>query len=282
METKDLNSKEIKQITKILDKELSKSEDKINMDVVNECFRKLDELQGGACKKTEAELEEGLIKIKKGSDRIQAEIAKNEIARSCEAPRKMPLRRSFALAALSVFLVIGLSFSALALSLGGYSKAWNYISDSVKTLFNIKPSESTVDGIEIIKGEYTNIYDNIEVLLREENIDMLYPSKLPDGVKIEAIRYIDLIDGKYKIFIQFNSLDFNMSFYNFPSSNLDMMVDANIYTPELTDFYIVSKNENSATVYNAIAQYKNCEYIINSDTYENLILIIDNLTEVTK
>ncbi len=276
------NNKEIQMITARLDRELNKSEDKIDMDIVNECFRRLDELQGGVCKKTDEELEAGLIKIKKRSEKIQAEIVKNEMERSCSTQRKVPLGRSVALAALSVFLVIGLSFSILALSLGGYSKAWARVSNSVKTLFNMNPSEKDTNGITIIKGDYYNTYNTVEELLKAENIDILYPAKLPDGVKIETIRYVNLLDGKYDILLSFNSPCFNMTFYNYQQNDFEKLSGYSTYQANSLTFYIFSSKKQDTIIYSAIAQNNNEEYLINSDTYENLILIIDNLKEVEK
>ncbi len=279
---KNNNNKEIKRITTQLDRELSKSEDKIDMDIVNECFRRLDELQGGVCKKTDEELNAGLIRIKEKSEKIQAEILKNEMERSCNTQRKVPFGRSVALAALSVLLVIGLSFSILALSLGGYSKAWTCISNSVKTLFNMNSSESTVDGITIIKGEYSKQYDTIEQLLKEETLDILYPSQLPDGVKTEKIKYVELAENKYDIIFKFSSSQFHMTFGNYHQSNLEIIPYDTIFETELLTFYISSAQEKEQLVYRAIAQNSKGEYVINSDTYENLTLILNNLKEVEK
>ncbi len=276
------NNKEIQKITARLDRELNKREDKIDMDIVNECFRRLDELQGGVCKKTDEELEAGLIKIKEGSERIQAEIIKNEMERSCNTQKKVPLGRGLALAALSVFLVIGLSFSMLALSLGGYSKAWACVSNSVKALFNMNPSENDTNGITIIKGDYYNTYNTVEELLKAENIDILYPSKLPDDVKIETIRYVNISDGKYDILLSFNSPCFNMNFYNYKQNDSEKLYSYPTYETDLLTFYILSMTDQDNSVYTAVAQTHDGEYIINSDTYKNLTLILDNLKEVEK
>lgn len=173
----------------------------------------------------------------------------------------------------SVCFVLFSSFSVMALAMGGYSKAWSYISTHVHEILHMSEKKKTVDGIEIIKNDYTQKYETIEELLREENLDILYPSSLPDGYQIENI-VLKNLDDKSEYIFSFNNS--NISFYvtNYFSIDIEKLEYSENYKVSDADFYITQLPDN---VFQAITHTNEMEYTIICSNYDELIFILSNM-----
>lgn len=269
------NQKQIDELMKKIEKELNKPENKIDMKLVDSYFGQIEELDGGICKKTDSELAEGLNQIKEQGDRIKETVAPVTPIRTQPIKKSVPLRKRLAISLAAVFLVIALSFSVAAASLGGFGKAWIYISNSVKELLGMESGKTEVDGITVIKGKYSKKYDTIEDLLSNENFDnILYPSKLPQNIKIKSVTQIQLSDEQYSIVFKFDSDNIKIEITNCYTNDLSLLSDYTIYKTNGMDFYILQK-ENS--IYYSIAQYDGKEYSANCNNYEDLIFILSNM-----
>ena len=193
--------------------------------------------------------------------------------------RTIPLHKRLAISFAAVFLVIALSFSVAAASLGGFSKAWIYISNSVKEIFGMGSGETEMDGITVIKGKYSKKYNTIEELLSNENFDdILYPSKLPENIKIKSVSQIQLNNEQYTLTFQFNSENLNLHISNYYKSNFEFLSDYTIYQANGIEFYILQKEDG----YYSIAQYDGKEYSANCNNYEDLIYILSNMKGYSK
>lgn len=176
----------------------------------------------------------------------------------------------------AICFVIFSSFSVMALVAGGYSQAWECISNRVHYIFNMDNKSEVIDGIEIIKPNYTKTYATIEELLINEDLDILYPAALPDGFKIESLRISDY-DNQFKIYILFNTNDINLTIKNSYSVNMESISQEDgimTYTVGDINFYITSKNNE---IYQGIAQINGYEYLINTTNHDLMIYIISNL-----
>ena len=191
------------------------------------------------------------------------------------APAKKPRRffKRFATACAAMFAVCFLSFSVAAVALGSYSAAWEYISSNVSAILNLNGSKD-VDGITIIKSDYTKKYDTIEELLIAENLDILYPASLPDGVKIERVRIDTYDDNKQKVMFVFNTPDYAIQITNYLAIDLNSFENKSIYTINDIDFHIIKINDYA---YQAIYQENNIEYKVNCIDYDLLIYILSNM-----
>jgi hypothetical protein len=136
-----------------------------------------------------------------------------------------------------------------------------------------------VDGITIIKSDYTKKYDTIEELLIAENLDILYPAALPEGVKIERVKIFVFDDGRENILFMFNTDICAIQITNYYSIDLETIQNYSIYSTDKTGFYITKSHDDS---YQAIAQLNNIEYKINSLNYNDLIYILSNMKGLSK
>ena len=80
---------------------------------------------------------------------------------------------------LVVMLALGMTITTMA-GAAGYSNAYDWIKDNMAAIFSWRPGSYDVDGITVIKGNETNRYESVEDFMKEENIDILYPSSLPE------------------------------------------------------------------------------------------------------
>lgn len=216
-------------------------------------------------------------KIQELGDKAYIEFAQKQMtASTAKKPRRFFKR--FATACAAMFAVCFLSFSVAAVALGSYSAAWEYISSNVSAILKWDCNKD-VDGITIIKSDYTKKYDTIEELLVAENLDILYPASLPEGVKIERVRIIAYDDGKEKYSFIFNTDYHTIQIANYFSIDLNKLVNHSVYTINNIDYYIILTHDG---FYQAISHHNNMEYTFTSKTYNDLIYILSNLRGISK
>lgn len=216
-------------------------------------------------------------KIRELGDKAYIEFTQNQMtASSAKKPRRFFKR--FATACAAMFAVCFLSFSVAAVALGSYSAAWEYISSNVSAILNLNGSKD-VDGITIIKSDYTKKYSTIEELLVAENLDILYPASLPEGVKIERVKLKVYDDNKQKIIFVFNSDGYAIQITNYYSYKPSDLENYNLYTFNNINFYITMSGDGT---YQTLAQFENYEYRINCIDYDTLIYIISNMKGLSK
>ena len=129
------------------------------------------------------------------------------------------------------------------------------------------------DTITLVNNGKFEEYGSIEELLLAEKIDILYPSVLPVGDRIENVHISTGTNDGIIIEFIFNDLS------TYISVDMNAKDEAvNDYTEKLTInscTYYIFESENFAVCY-----YNDCYYYISSDSYENLILIINNMREI--
>ena len=217
-------------------------------------------------------------KLQELGDKAYIEFTQKQITASrAKKPHRFLKRLATTCAAMLVFCFLSLSVAAVAL--GSYSAAWEYISSNVSDILNLNGSKK-VDGITIIKSDYTKKYDTIEELLIAENLDILYPAALPEGVKVERVRIIAYNDGKEKIAFVFNSEIYTVQVTNYHSVDLNTLKNIYLYNSKELTFYI--QQIGSTGNYQAIAQKNNYEYVIDCYDYNNLIYILSNMEGLSK
>lgn len=172
------------------------------------------------------------------------------------------------------------SFSVMAASLGGYSAAWKYVSENVSSIMGLSGT-TNVGNITLIKGDYTKKYNTIEELLIAENLDILYPSALPEGVKIERI-FIDYFEnGTHEINFLLNTYDvsfFLKSYFTFDESDIEKTPNVETFYLNEYKFYILNIDNIS---FQAMAQIKGYEYYLKCTDYSELIFILSNMKGIT-
>lgn len=153
----------------IIDTELDKPSDHINIKLVNECEYLINELTKDRVKISDKQLQRKLLKLKKTAS--GSKVVKQSGVRK---------RTKLILLPLCVILIFISMIGAISLN-PEFRKI-------IRAAFNPNSGESTdIDGITYIRGDTAVIYSDIGVLLKTESLDILCPQNLPDDIVIEKI-----------------------------------------------------------------------------------------------
>jgi len=140
-------------------------------------------------------------------------------------------------------------------------------------VFSPAGSKIEENGITLLHNGKTTVYSSIEDLIATEQLEIMYPSKLPDGVYITEVRMVPREDGKETVEIK--TTDKNILIcIELATGNVDNTYeDCELYRESDREFFV----QKQASF--AVCCFKENFYYIQSDCYENLIIIIDNMKE---
>lgn len=234
-----------------------------DMDLMRQCSDILDS-RSNSDKLNADEISEIIDKTK--SEHITIVSADNN--RLTVSPRRKPryvLKRIAIIAA--AILIMLTSTVAIASAFGV---------DALKCLKNIigKPDDTTVniDEFTFYNADIPKKYDSVQKMIEEENLDIMYPALLPEGYDIESITLEIVENGRNAVLIATNDAYVGITI-ELDASEFDPDYDE-IYEHDGVIYYIYARE-----VYTAICFYENNLYYLSARTYEDLILIIDNMKE---
>ncbi len=253
-----------------IEAEQKKPESERNFDLVKECFDEIANLIPEDEKETQ-EVLEARLKI------IKARAGATKKSKAKDLPKRRSWRAAVAIAAVLAVLFASLSVVA---AVGGYCNAFDFISENVQKILGMDRGEKYNDGsVTIIKGGKTIKYNSIEELWIGEQLEFMYPSKLPKGVSIDKVTWVDMCDGMYAVIINLSTgEEINIkNFHNIDYSSTNFIDD---YTTKSGQTYFFCEWDMSS--YQVVCHYKNAEYMMSSNNYNDLILIIENMKEISK
>ncbi|MBQ2828553.1 MAG: hypothetical protein IJF20_04830 [Clostridia bacterium] len=131
------------------------------------------------------------------------------------------------------------------------------------------------NDITFIKADETKKYSSFEELAESEEIDILYPTWLPDNEKIVEVWYLNEDDSERYVLYCNNrkySIDVNMC------ADLSENTQSNCLKKEISGYLVYYEKTTRFVQANFI--YKNNSYLISSNTEDNLFRIIENLKEI--
>lgn len=241
--------------------ETSKDYKDMDSDLVTECIDFLMELEGKQ-RLTKSEIEQ----------RVNAIPFKGKVtAIGSYAKKKIRAKRLAIIAAILAVIVALFGFIAIA-SGRDSTELLRRLGYAFFEMFNGETAE--YGNVTLIKPNKTKKYSSIEELAKDEKIEFLYPTWLPENEKIATVMYVDeqsdvyifkSNNDKYSIFVTINE-----------TVNNDIKADC--FTKELNG-YTVYYSEKESFV-QAIFEYKNNLYNIKSDTVDNLFKTIKSLEEI--
>lgn len=184
--------------------------------------------------------------------------------------KKFSLKRVAIIAATLSVLIVGGTMVASAL---GFD-LWGYISETVR---QPNGTETVENGFTIYNGGETKKYTTLKEAVEKENLNIMYPVSLPDGVDIETIQITDsdIGDKNIQIITYNNDVVIGIDTNVFPN---DKMYQDNDVYPKDDVNYILFEGETEYK-YGAYCNVNNCDYVIQAKKYEDLIYVIDNMKE---
>lgn len=242
--------------------ESSKPYKKMNSALVTECVDFLWELEG----------KEGLTKEETERRISEIPFIGKPVDIGSHIKNKIKAKRLALIAA--IIAILFALFGVVAVSMGSDSaELIRKIGNAIVEMFNGETVES--GNVTLIKPDETKYYDSIEELLKEEEIDVLYPGWLPENAEITSVMYS--LEGKSETY-----------WFSCKNPNFGMFVCLNQRVTEDIKLSCKSKIFNGYTCYYFIEdgyaqadfEYNNKLYTVKSDTEENLFGIIQNLKEI--
>ncbi len=188
------------------------------------------------------------------------------------AKRKIRAKRLAIIAAVLAVLIT--LFGIISVASGNtFSEMFRKMGESIYELLDGKTME--YDNITFIKPNETKEYSSIEELVKDEGIEILYPTWLPENEKIVDMLYLEVDHWETYIMrcrIPEHSIEIDIG------ADLSQNLKSNCIEREVGDhlvYYI-----NNAQYKQASFVYKNNVYLVKSDTEDNLFRIIENLKEI--
>ena len=242
--------------------ETSKDYKEMDSDLVTECVDFLMELEGKE-RLTKKEIEQRVNEIPfKGKVTAIGSYAK----------RKIRAKRLAVIAA--VLAVIIALFGIIAIASG--SSSFEFMCRMARSIHEMfDGAEAEYGDITVIKPTETKTYSSVEEFAKDEGIEILYPSWLPENEKIVRILYlIESDSGRY--LLQCGNPQF--SFEIRMNKELSEEIKSDCIQKKIAG-YMVYYIE-TAQCLQANFAYNNNLYLITSDTEDNLFRIIENLKEI--
>lgn len=275
------NDELISLLYKIIDTELEKPDDEADADLIAECSDFIEELNSDFPAFSDIEIDQKLKALYAKAKAEKAEtLPLKESSQSLVSSPRWISKRKLKWIGIVAASLITISTITIAATTDFFSKAWNYVTTNVQKIVGMKSEEKINEaGITIIKNSGTQTYKSIEELLKEEKIEILYPSALPE--KIQLVKVIQNYETQdtYTLEFNFNFDELNIMVCNYYENSLDLWEDPTIYKTSVMNFYIMELPDG---LYQAIGQYKGYEYCITYNNYNDLIYILDNLKGIEK
>ena len=148
---------------------------------------------------------------------------------------------------------------------------------------NMEPGESfELGGVTLTKGSGSKEYESLDEAMREGNIEVMYPSALPVGVRTT---------GVYQTFYNKEETVYTISFYTtsdkikiYARNHLltDIALLESHPTYQVGDLtYYIAEDTADYGIFIANCLYEGFQYYVETDNLEDLILIIENMKKVS-
>jgi hypothetical protein len=266
------NQEFIKKLELLRDLEAEKPVEEMDVSLVMACVELILELRGETVNFTPEEVEEKVRKI----PFVEETTTLNTPPQSVKGrSTKVKSRKILLIAAIISILIAIFAVTSIAFE-------WN-IFDELKEKFGTVAEtpineEIDVDGISVfVRGENKN-YANIEQALMNENIDILFPKKLPEGIVLkEIVAFVE--NGEEKIHCSFNDskLTLSVAFETIVPNNIKSVATEKLFVNDLECYLIDASDVSVVQIY---FEYAGNLYRLKYNNKQDLLEIIENLMEL--
>lgn len=254
-------------VKRLIEREMRKPPQEMDVDLVDECFAYMQDLTGEGAGLDAAALDAKYREV------LTAATSKRRQRAPARRFSKRPIRKFFIILAATLLLLLG-TLTIVAKQLG-YRNAWDFVTQKVNEIFDLNLGGTIEeDGITLIVDEQRVVYHSIDELLKAENLDILYPHSLPEGVAYTSVHKQRHNDTEYALIFRFNDENTSMVVKNYYSLDVQIAHKFEKYDTESFRFYITQLEVGH---YQAIAQINGYEYSISHNNYDDLIYIIQNM-----
>lgn len=242
--------------------ETAKDYKKMDSDLVTECVDFLVELEGKE-RLAKEEIEQRVNEIPfKGK----------VMALNSYAKKKLRAKRIAIIAAVLAVLIA--LFGILAIGSGDtVTEFFRQMGNSIHKMFDDGPKE--YNNITFYKADVTKTYSSIEELVKDEEIEILYPTWLPNNEKVINVWYLN-DSGTERYVLQTEIPEYSITIEMNSDLTEDYKVDCTY--EEIASLSVYCKKASQYIQGGFV--YKNNLYYVKADTEDNLFKTIENLKEI--
>ena len=258
-------------LCQIINSEVEKSDDEVDYDLVMECTEFLKDLTSADMPYSNEEIEEKFKKIE--GDIAQAEQRGQILSAPTHKKRFKPwLKIVVALAA--TFSVFFATLTVVAKT-QGYSSAWEFVATNARKLIGLESGEQfDENGITVIKHTGKTFYTSIDELMEKEAFGILYPSNLPDDLKIKEIQQFYESTDEYSLVFLFSEQNDRIHVSNNEKIDFEKIENTEAVSIGGIEFYI-TQMENG--IYHATGWHNGFKYNFQSMEYEKIMIMLNCL-----
>ena len=243
----------LKWLAEAIHTETDKPENEIDWDFVEECENLMNALYGDTPYYTKEEAEKRIAQIIGKEPETQKTGSK-----------------------LNKKTIIALILAATLFCTGLGVFAASPLKDMLLKAVDLNYGESFNDGtVTYVNGGRSIEYNSVEELLEKENLNIRFPKKLPDGVKIEIINYSP---EDQSVIITCNASSITFTIKKHSESELKLIDE--IKASEISGYEVYFLEREEEPFIWAYFLENDYVYIIRADSKDDLILIINNIGDV--
>ncbi len=192
---------------------------------------------------------------------------------SAPAKKRFSLKRALVIAASVATLIIGGTVVASAFGFNMYDLI-------AKVILQPEGTEFDKDGFTFCNAGKYKTYQTLKEAFEKENLNIMYPASLPEGVAIKKVTVANSQRGDKRISIFTHNNDVMFSFDIGVIRNDEMFEDKELYTAKNGVSYIFYEcPADFGYKYGAFTNVNNCEYTVQTQKYQDLIYIIENMED---
>lgn len=263
----------IQWLCQMIDNETDKPEEEIDFALIDECSAYLRELSDKTAEATKEQKQRILQQIKAHHNQT-ATTKSAKVLR----PSWKTIRKVVAIAIAAVLLLV--STLTVIAKVKGYSNAWEYVKENIQKIIGLDAGDRVNEGnITLTKHDGVVTYASIEELLQEEGYDIMYPSALPEGIRVTKILEQVVSDERIVYCYQFNESNLSVLVSTTLSVSSDDLVKHEVLQTETMIFYVEKTSEN---LYQAVGFDSQYEYRVCYNDYDALIEILNGMKRIEK
>lgn len=251
----------IKNLVEQMDRELEKPFEEQDMDYIEECSRRLQEIAGERYDPEPADRKESIEKIKRLGNRTS---------------RKKVLIKRLGVAAAAACLVFVILGGGIAWADGDYSSLpLTELFDRIDWL--LRPGESVETDENTFGKSDAKCYNSFEEMIASEKVAILYPNWLPDDTKIKMIIFEENnYQGGREIRVLFDdeSVEYFVYLYDdYASENEELFTEEHLMEIDGNNYYVRTIGDKT----NAVFYRNGYSYSVTAKNSEDLLGILKGL-----
>ena len=263
---------------RLLEVEMRKSPKDMDLDLIDECSAQIDELVGEGPKHSPAAMQAKIKEIL-GTPTSKASHISKKSRPVVVADKKNRHRARNFFIVLAAALVLLYSSLAIAAKVQGYDNTWEFITQKFIEIFNLDSGESLEEGnVTLVMDSGRTTYSSVDELLEAENLDILYPSYMPEGLALKTVRKYLHENGKYELVFAYNNGACSLIVRNYYTYSISAVTNFEHHDFGTYHFYVKQMQDGS---FQAICQFEGYEYAINYFDREELLQIIKSMKGCT-